>query len=159
MLAVVQQELVERKRWMTSEEFVENWAVAQILPGPNVINISIMIGSRYFGWRGALAAMAGMLVVPLILLLLLTVTYQHFSGLPAVAGALRGMGAVAAGLIIGTGLKMFPALRKNPLGMPLCMTLAGVCFVSIGLLHWPLVFVLFGVGGLACILAYWRIRR
>ena len=60
VLAVVQRELVERRRWMTMDEFIENWAVAQILPGPNVINIVMMIGSRYFGLRGAIVAVAGM---------------------------------------------------------------------------------------------------
>ena len=58
VLAVVQRELVEKKRWMTREEFIEDWAVAQIMPGPNVVNLSIMIGDRYFGLRGALAALA-----------------------------------------------------------------------------------------------------
>ena len=53
VLAVVQYELVERKRWLTPEEFVEDWAVAQVLPGPNVVNIAMMIGSRYFGLAGA----------------------------------------------------------------------------------------------------------
>ena len=61
VLAVVQRELVERKRWMTPAQFVEDWAVAQILPGPNVINFCLMIGGRYFGLAGALAALAGML--------------------------------------------------------------------------------------------------
>ena len=51
VLAVVQRELVEKKRWMTKEEFIEEWAVAQIMPGPNVINLGIMIGARYFGLR------------------------------------------------------------------------------------------------------------
>ena len=116
---------------MTPEEFVEDWAVAQILPGPNVVNIAMMIGSRYFGLAGAIMAMAGMLVIPLALLLILAVTYQQFSDLPAVAGALRGMGAVAAGLIMATGIKMLPALRKNPLGIPLCVTFAMACFFCI----------------------------
>ncbi len=159
VLAVVQQELVERKRWMTNEEFIENWAVAQILPGPNVINISIMIGSRYFGLRGAIAAMSGMVVFPLLILLLLTITYLQFSSIPAVAGALRGMGAVAAGLIMGTGLKMLPALRKNPLGLSLCAGFSVVCFVCIGFLHWPLVYVLFGLGGIACVITWRRLGQ
>ena len=60
VLAVVQREVVERKRWMTQAQFVEDWAVAQILPGPNVINFCLIIGGRYFGLRGALAALAGM---------------------------------------------------------------------------------------------------
>ena len=59
VLAVVQRELVERKRWLTREQFVEDWAVAQIMPGPNVVNLSMMIGDRHFGLSGALAALAG----------------------------------------------------------------------------------------------------
>src|SRR3712207_4124942 len=69
VLAVVQRELVENKRWMTREEFIEEWAVAQIMPGPNVINLSITIGWRYFGLRGALAALAGRLTFPLLVVL------------------------------------------------------------------------------------------
>src|SRR3954463_10802635 len=64
VLAVVQRELVEKKKWMTREEFIEEWAVAQIMPGPNVINLSLMLGHRYFGARGAMVALAGMLTAP-----------------------------------------------------------------------------------------------
>ena len=96
VLAVVQRELVENKRWMTKEEFVEEWAVAQIMPGPNVINLAITLGSRYFGWRGALVALAGLLTCPLLVVLALALVYAQFSANPQVAGALRGMGAVAA---------------------------------------------------------------
>ncbi|MDF3823594.1 chromate transporter, partial [Leptospira sp. 96542] len=59
--AVAQRELVERKRWMTNTQFVEEWAVAQIMPGPNLVNLSLMLGARHFGVRGALSALAGML--------------------------------------------------------------------------------------------------
>src|SRR6478735_6669648 len=97
VLAVVQRELVEKKRWMTREEFVEEWAVAQIMPGPNVVNLSLMIGDRYFGLRGAMTALAGMLVVPLVVVLGLALFYARFADNPQAAGALRGMGAVAAG--------------------------------------------------------------
>jgi chromate transporter len=154
VLAVVQRELVEKKRWLTREEFVEEWAVAQTLPGPNVVNLSLMIGSRYFGWRGALAGVAGMLVCPLIVVLCLALVYTRFAGDPQVAGALRGMGAVAAGLITATGLKLAPALRRHPLGVPLSVALALACFAGIALARLPLVYVLFAVGGLACVLTY-----
>ena len=154
VLAVVQRELVERKRWMTREEFVEDWAVAQIMPGPNVVNLSLMIGARYFGLRGALAALAGMLTFPLVVVLGLAWLYGQFAGQPQIAGALRGMGAVAAGLIAATGLKLFGALKKHPLGLPACLLLGGATFIAIALLRWPLVYVLFGLGGLACALTY-----
>ena len=154
VLAVVQHELVEKKRWMTREEFVEDWAVAQIMPGPNVVNLSLMIGSRYFGFKGAMAALAGMLAAPLVIVLLLALVYAQFASHPGVLGALRGMSAVAAGLIAATGLKLFGALQKNVLGLLLCIALGALCFVAIGLLRWPLAWVLLGLGGAACAMAY-----
>lgn len=158
VLAIVQRELVEKKRWMTREEFIEDWAVAQIMPGPNVVNLSLMVGGRYFGLKGAMVALAGMLTVPLVLVLLLAVLYAQFAGHPGVAGALRGMGAVAAGLIAATGLKLFGALKKNVLGLRLCIGLGVLCFVAIALLRIPLAYVLLTLGVLACVLAYQRLK-
>ena len=155
VIAVVQRELVEKKRWMTNAEFVEDWGVAQVLPGPNVVNLSIMIGDRYFGWRGAFAALAGMLAFPLVLVLAIAVVYAQWSAHPAVAGALRGMGAVAAGLIGGTGLKLLSALRTHPLGPLRSTALAAATFAAMALLHVPLPWVLLVVGGTACVLS-WR---
>lgn len=157
VLAVVQRELVERKRWLTREEFVEEWAVAQIMPGPNVVNLSLMIGSRYFGLRGAMAALAGMLVFPLLVVLALALVYARFADLPQVAGALRGMGAVAAGLITATGIKLFGALGKNVLGLPLCIALGIATFAGIAVLRLPLAWVLLALGGMACVLAWRRL--
>ena len=154
VLAVVQRELVEKKRWMTREEFVEEWAVAQVLPGPNVVNLALMIGDRYFGIRGAVVGVAGMLVFPLIVVLALALVYTRYAADPQVAGALRGMGAVAAGLITATGLKLASALRRHPLGLPLCIAIALACFVCVALLRVPLAYVLVGLGGLACALTY-----
>ena len=158
VLAVVQRELVEKKRWMTREEFVEEWAVAQFVPGPNVVNLSLMIGSRYFGFKGAMAALAGMLAAPLIIVLLLALVYAQFAGHPGVQGALRGMAAVAAGLIAATGMKLFGALQKNALGLPVCIALGALCFVAIALLRWPLAYVLMGLGVVACTLAYQKLE-
>ena len=158
VLAVVQRELVEKKRWLTREEFVEDWAVAQIMPGPNVVNLSLMIGARYFGFKGAMAALAGMLIAPLVVVLLLAVVYAQFADHPAVAGALRGMGAVAAGLIAATGLKLFGALQKNVLGLPLCTALGVLCFIAVALLRLPLGYVLLGLGSIACTVAYKKLR-
>ncbi|MGN6701364.1 MAG: chromate transporter [Burkholderiaceae bacterium] len=157
VLAVVQHELVERKRWMTREEFVEEWAVAQIMPGPNVVNLALMIGGRHFGLSGALTALAGILTAPLLLVLCLGALYAHFADHPGVAGALRGMGAVAAGLIVATGMKLFPALKNNSLPLPLCIAFAAICFVTVALLHWPLRYVVPVVGIVACTLAYRRL--
>ncbi len=159
VLAVVQRELVEKKRWMTREEFLEDWAVAQIMPGPNVVNLSMMIGDRYFGLRGALVALAGMLTFPLLIVLGLALVYARFADNPQVASSLRGMGAVAAGLISATGLKLMGALKNHPLGIPLCVAIGVPAFVAIALLRWPLVYVLLGFGGLACVLTYRKIGK
>ena len=154
VLAVVQRELVEKKRWMTREQFVEDWAVAQIMPGPNVVNLSMMIGGRYFGLPGAMAALAGMLAFPLLAVLALAVLYGNVAEYPMAQNALRGMGAVAAGLITATGIKLIAALDKNAMGMGVCIGLATLTFIAIGLLRWPLLWVLLGIGSGACLWAY-----
>ena len=159
VVAVVQREMVERKRWLTQEEFIEEWAVAQIMPGPNVVNMSLMIGGRYFGLPGAMAALAGMLAIPLVIVLLLAILYSHFSSHPGVSGALRGMAAVSAGLITATGLKLASALKKHPLSLPWTVGMCVVGVVLVALLHWPLIYVLLGVGGLGCVLTYRKLGQ
>jgi len=158
VLAVAQIELVERTGWLTREEFVEALSLAQVLPGPNVCNLALITGDRFFGWRGAVAALAGMMLVPLLIVLALAAAYVHWAHLPAVSGALRGMGAVAAGLVIATALKLARALGANPLGLPLCMAFGGLTFVAIALARLPLVWVVCGLGAVAITTAWWRLR-
>ena len=158
VLAVVQRELVDRKQWLTQDEFIEDWAVAQIMPGPNVVNLSMMIGGRYFGLAGAMAALAGMLAVPLVLILLLALVHAQFADNPHVAGALRGMAAVSAGLIGAAGLKLSVALTRNPMPMAWCVAIAVAGFVMVALLKFHLSYVLIGLGGLGCVLTYRRLR-
>jgi chromate transporter len=158
VVAIVQRELVERKRWLTQDEFVEDWAVAQIMPGPNVVNLSLMIGGRYFGLRGALAALAGMLVMPLIVVLLLALLHARVGQHPGVAGAFRGMAAVSAGMFGAAGLKMSGALARNPMPLLWCGALATTTFVLVSLLRMPLIYVLPGVGAVGCVLSYYRLR-
>jgi chromate transporter len=156
VLAIVQREMVEKKRWLTPEQFLEDWAVAQVMPGPNVINLALMIGDRYFGLRGAIAAVAGMLAIPLVVILMLAVLYAHYAANPQVAGALRGMGAVSGGLIAATGIKLIPQLRKHPLGFAACLVFVALVFGAIAVLKIPLGWVLLAVGGVACA---WTWRR
>jgi chromate transporter len=158
VIAVAQRVLVEQRRWLTREQFIEILAVAQVLPGPNVCNVALMIGDRFFGWRGAFAALAGMMVLPLAIVLGATVIYAHYASNPAVAGALRGMGAVASGLILGTALKLASALGSNPMGVRVCVLLAGSVFVAAALLRLPLVWVLLVLGSLASLFAWTRLR-
>ena len=157
VLAVAQRELVDRRGWLTRLEFVELYAVAQLLPGPNVVNLSLMIGDRYFGLRGALAAISGMLLAPLLVVLALAASYQQLAQYPAVAGALRGMGAVAAGLILAMALKMLATLRGNVLGAALCTLLGLSTLTAIAVLRVPLAWVVIGLGLSGWGLARWRI--
>jgi chromate transporter len=89
--------------------------------------------------------------------LALALVYAQFAADPQVAGALRGMGAVAAGLITATGLKLIPALKKNVLGLPLCGALGVASFVAIAWFKLPLAWVLIGLGGIGCLTAYRRL--
>ena len=158
VLAVAQRELVERLGWMSKEEFVETLAIAQVLPGPNVVNLSMMVGDRFFGLRGAAAALAGMLVAPAAIVLALAMLYGELSRHPMAVDALRGMGAVSAGLILATGIKLLPALKKSPLGRPLALGLAAAAFVLIALLRWPLIEVLALLGSTGMLIAWLRLR-
>jgi chromate transporter len=158
VLAVAQRELVERRRWLTREQFVEMLSISQVLPGPNVVNLSLMFGDRCFGLRGAFAALGGMLLIPLLIVLALTVAYAEFSRVPAVAGALRGMGAVAAGLVIVTAMKLAGTLGANRLGLPLAIAFAAATFAAVALLRWPLAWVTPSLGFVAVAIAWRRWR-
>lgn len=154
VLAVAQRELVDRRGWLTRAEFIDAYGFAQLLPGPNVVNLSLMLGDRFFGWRGALAAISGMLLAPLVVVLILAAGYARLSDIPAVAGALRGMGAVAAGLILAMGLKMLVTLRGNVMGRWLCVLLGIATLIAVAILRVPLAWVVLGLG-----LAGWALAR
>lgn len=158
VLTIIQREMVEKRRWLSTKEFTEDWAVSQILPGGNVVNLCIILGNRYFGWRGALAALAGILLPPLFIVLILATAYNQYVHLPEVAGAVRGMGAAAAGLIGAVSLKMIPGLKKNAMGAGISAALLAMTFVAVGLLRWPLVYVVIGLGVPAFAYAVWIIR-
>ncbi|BAL25620.1 chromate transporter [Azoarcus sp. KH32C] len=159
VLAVAQRELVDRRRWMTREEFVDAYSVAQLLPGPNVVNLSLMLGDRFFGWRGALAAITGMLLAPMLIVIALAASYEQLAVYPAIAGALRGMGAVAAGLILAMALKMLGTLRKNVMGRWLCAALGLTTLVAVIVFRVPLAWVVIGLGATGWSLARWCIAR
>jgi chromate transporter len=157
VLPVTQRELVDGKRWLDREQFVEVLAVAQVLPGPNVVNIALMIGDRFFGMGGAMAALAGMLTVPLFIVLGLAAAYAEFSHVAVVAGALRGMGAVAAGLILGTAVKLAPTLATNRMGAGVCAVFVLLTVVAVAALRWPLLWVIGGLGSIAIAIAWRRL--
>ncbi len=158
VIAVAQRVLVEDKRWLTREQFIEILSLAQVLPGPNVCNVSLIIGDRFFGWRGAFAALGGMMVLPMAIVLIVAALYAQYAAEPVVAGAFRGMSAVAAGLILGTALKLATALGSNPMGARVCWLSGVAVFAAVALLRLPLVLVLLAVGSLTCAFAWSRLR-
>jgi len=155
VLAVAQRELVERLAWLTREEFVEMLSIAQVLPGPNVVNLSLMVGDRFFGLRGAFTALAGMLLLPSVVVIGLAALYGQLAAHPVAVNALRGMGAVAAGLILATGVKLLPALKTSPMGRAGALLLALLTFVAVVWLKLPLPAIVLGLGGAGMLLA-WR---
>lgn len=157
VVAIVQRELVERKQWLTPDEFLEDWAVAQVMPGPNVVNLSMMIGGRYFGLRGAMAALAGMLTFPLIIVIGLAMLHAQLGHHPGVAGAFRGMAAAAAGMFAASALRLSDALRRNPMPLAWSAAIGLAVFVAVALLRLPLLYVLPAAGGAAWALCYRRL--
>ena len=156
VLPVAQRELVDRLHWLTPPQFLELLSLSQVLPGPNIINLGLILGDRYFGWRGALAATAGLLLAPTGVVLLLAVSAAQLRHVPEVAGALRGMGVVAAGLVLSTAAKLAPGLRRHVLGLPTATALVLLTAVAIGLLRWPLAAVVVGLGVVSVALSWWR---
>lgn len=159
VMAVTQRELIDRRRWMPYEEFLEDWAVAQVLPGPNVANLGVIIGDRYFGTRGALVCLLGLFLFPLIIVSILAMAFTTFEHLPVVQGALKGMGLVVVALILTTAVKLATALQNHVGGALFCVVASVLTFLAIAVFRWPLVWVLLVIGSLSCAWTYHRIVR
>ena len=145
--------VVERKRWIGADEFTDMLSVAQLIPGPNILNLAVAIGGRFRGVPGALAAVAGLLGLPVAIVLGLATLYARFATVPAVNGALEGMAAAAAGLVIAMAAKIGePVLRRRfALAAPVALGVFG----AIALLRWPLWPVILAAAPLAIALG-WR---
>jgi chromate transporter len=154
---VARRVLIDERQWFTAEIFLEEWAVAQVLPGPNIVNLSVMFGARCFGWMGAFVAVAGIFSFPAILLICVAVFFEHLRDYPAVASALQGMGAVSAGLIAGTSLKMASSLRTHPLSFFIAIIFTLITFVLLAVVKFPLIPVMLVMGISSCMLTYFRI--
>ena len=147
--------IVEDKRWMTAHEFNEAFAVAQLLPGANVVNLAIVFGRRLHGAAGAAVALAGLLIPPVVIVLILGALYARYGDIDALQRVLAGVAAAAAGLIVAIVLKMAqPLLRQGPTGL----AIAAAGFVAVGVMRWPLPYVLLVLAPLSIALAA-RARR
>jgi chromate transporter len=147
---------VERKRWMTAEEFNDVYALCQFLPGPNVVNLTAVFGSRMRGPSGALAAWSGFLILPFCVMLAAGMLYERYGDVEIVRRVLSGVAPAAAGLLIATALKMAAPMFRS-FGPAPVVVLATAC--SIGLMRWPLVEVLIVLVPLSIGLAWRRGAR
>ena len=126
--------MVEQRRWLTGAEFTDLLAFCQFLPGPNIVNMSVALGSRFHGWRGAVTAIGGLLLAPIAIVILLGTVYLRFRSVPAVGHAFTGLAAAASGLMVAMAAKIAWPLRSSPAAVAVaCVTVAAV-----GLLRLPL---------------------
>ncbi len=141
--------LVEDRKWVSEKDFVEIVTVCQAVPGPNMVNLAVFIGTRYHGIIGALIAFAGIVVVPLCILLLLNAVYHAFAHLPQVKSGMTGMAAAATAYLLFMSLKMGGPFWKRPLGIVLCAASAALAFFA----HWHMALVLLVCGAVGVTLA------
>jgi chromate transporter len=127
--------LVEERAWLSEQDYAELLGVASILPGANTLNIAVLLGDRYRGFSGSLSALAGLLLMPLVIVFGLTVLYERFSIIADVNNAVGGAAAATAGLVIGTALRMMDNLKPDLIAL----LSGGAIFVAVGLLRVPLV--------------------
>ncbi len=127
--------IVEDRAWFSEEDYAALFSVNQVLPGGNIINMAAMIGDRFQGAMGACVATAGLMLMPLAILMSLATLYDHFSHLPAVHAAIGGSASAAAGLILGMAVKMMRRIEFSAAAV-LFLLLA---FCSVGLLRWSLI--------------------
>jgi chromate transporter len=146
--------IVDERRWLSELEFLDVLSLSQFLPGPNIVNVSIIIGRRFRGVTGSLAACTGLLLMPLAIVLTLATLYAQVAQIEAVRGALGGVSASASGLILATALKLARPLRQHAWQIGICI----VAFVGIALLRAPLLWVLAGLCPLSIGIAWWKHR-
>lgn len=147
--------LVDERRWMSAEEFNTQLGLCQFLPGPNVINLSVLVGKRYQGLAGAVVAPLGLLLAPLLIVLLLGLAYDAWGSLPQAQAMLRGIAAAGCGLLFATAWRMGAAIKDKALFLPFALlTVAGIAW-----LRWPMPAVMLGGLAITGMLAWWRLGR
>lgn len=140
VLVFARRAIVEQHRWMTADEFNETFALCHFLPGPNIVNLSMVFGSRLRGIAGGVAAFAGLLLPPTLIVTVLAIAYAHFGDLAVLSRILAGISCAAVGLLIAVVFRMMTPLLKRT--DPLAVILMLGVFLAIGVLRLPLQMVL-----------------
>ena len=156
VLPFARRALVERRGWLTETDFNETLALCQSLPGPNIVNMSVIVGSRFAGARGALVCVTGLVAAPVVLVLVLATPWERFGAVGHVPGAIRGLSAAAVGLAAATTLKMArPILTRAPVSAG---PIIAAAFIGVGLLRLPLAWVALTLAPLSVIIVWSRGR-
>ncbi len=128
--------IVERYQWLSEKEYATVLGMGQVLPGANTVNAAVMIGDRFQGLKGSLVGVAGLMVMPIMIIIVLAALYNQFSSHPMVSLTLNGAGAAAAGMVIGTGLKMAWRIHPGWTGwVTVALAVAGIAFWGLPMLH------------------------
>lgn len=146
--------IVDKRKWLSEHDYAALISMGQILPGGNIINMTVMLGDRFHGLTGAAISLLGLMLAPILILLGLTTVYEAYSALPDVKGATIGAGAAAAGLVIGMGFKMGRGLKLAPIHL----VFAVLTFIAMGVLRLPFILSILVLAPL-CIAATWWSRR
>lgn len=147
--------LVEERCWMSPEEFNAQLGLCQFLPGPNVINLAVIVGKRYQGLAGAIVAPLGLLAGPIAIVLLLAMLYDAYGALPIAQSMLRGVAAVGAGLLFAMAWRMGMAIKGKMAFLPF----TAMVVTAIAWLRWPMLWVMLVGLVLSGGLAFWRLGR
>ena len=140
VLVFARRAIVDQHRWMTAEEFNETFALCHFLPGPNIVNFTMVFGSRIRGIPGGIAAFAGLLGPPVVIMIILASLYARFGGVDALRRILAGVSCAAVGLLISVVFRMMmPLIRKRDL---VGLVVLAAVFIAIGVLRLPLAEVL-----------------
>jgi chromate transporter len=146
--------LVEQRGWLTQDEFLDYWSICQPLPGGNIMNVAIAFGSRCAGATGALAAFAGLVLAPFIIILCLGYVYTTYGHLPEIGPTFRGIAAAGAGMLVATACQLATTRRlRSPLAL---FTVAS--FLLTVWLKWPLLAVLGLLVPFSLLIAWRRAR-
>jgi chromate transporter len=147
--------LVDDRRWLTDRQFTELLGLGQGLPGPNIVNMAVVIGSRFQGWRGSVCAVAGLMLAPLVIVLTLANIYEQFANSAMLNHALTGVAAAAAGLILATSAKLAVRMDRNVWSMLILLA----AFLAIVWLRLPLLGVLFVLAPISITCGWFSVRR
>ncbi|ONG58267.1 chromate transporter [Pseudoroseomonas deserti] len=135
VLPMARSMLVERRRWLTGDQFTELLGLCQFLPGGNVINLSVAVGLDFRGIPGATAALFGLIAGPTAVVVGLGVVYDRYSDDPMLQHFFSGLAAAAAGLLVATAVKMLMPLRSNiPALLVVALSVVAIAWVRLPLL-------------------------